>query len=345
MISLDFPSNAIAAAHEVPIRSVFESMGYKVVQKGKRIHITREKDDVIRLRAYTKRAIKNGKSYNLNQPIRYDQKKKQYVINVLDIYRLAKEDKKEKHYRVKNGDSLSSIAKRFHVRVAELKKWNNLKSNVIVPGQHLHTQNPVYIVQPDDSIWEIAHKTESSIEDLINLNDLTLDVIFPGQKIILPVQPAVKPPKVFANGVFPLAQETYEPFTHNFGEGRTFSTKGKSRTHEGIDIMTSKWVPVFSATEGIIVKFGWNTYGGYRVTIKAPNGIQLYYAHLMGYPPGLKKGQKVSRGQLIGFAGDTGYGKKGTKGKFAPHLHFGMYAKNGKAINPYEYLRWWEIQP
>jgi peptidoglycan LD-endopeptidase LytH len=52
----------------------------------------------------------------------------------------------------------------------------------------------------------------------------------------------------------------------------------------------------------------------------------------MGFPPGLKRGQKVSKGQLIRFAGDTGYGKERTNGKFAAHLHFGMYAANGKAM-------------
>lgn len=339
------PSTIHAKAHEVSIRSVYESMGYKVDLIGKTIHLTREKDDAIRLRPNTKKAIKNGKSYTLKKPIRYDKKKKQYVINVLDVYGLAKEEKKEKHYRVKKGDNLTNIAKRFHVTVAELKDWNNLNSGLIVPGQHLHTKDPVYIVQPGDSIWEIAHKTESPMEDLINLNDLTLDIVFPSQKLVLPLQPSVKPPAVFPNGVFPLAQETYDPFTHNFGDSRSFSTKGKARTHEGIDIMTPKWVPVFSVTDGRIVKYGWNTYGGYRITIKAANGIQFYYAHLMGYPPGLKKGQKVSKGQLIGFAGDTGYGKEGTNGKFAAHLHFGMYAANGRAMNPYPYLRWWEMQP
>jgi peptidoglycan LD-endopeptidase LytH len=295
IISLFSPHPAKAQSHEVSIRSVFQSMGYKVSQKGKNIKLTREQDDVILLKLNSKKAVKNGRNYSLKKAIRYDKKKKRNMIGVLDVYGLAKEDKKEKHYRVKKGDNLAVIAKRFKVKVADLKKWNNLTSNLIVPGQHLHTREPVYIVQKGDSIWEIAHKTESSIVDIKKVNNLALDIVYPEQKLLLPTQQAVKPPKVFSDGVFPLAQETYDPFNLNFGDGRSFSTNGNARTHEGIDIMTSKWVPVFSATEGRVVRYGWNTYGGYRITIKAPNGIQLYYAHFMGYPPGLKNGQRVSK--------------------------------------------------
>jgi peptidoglycan LD-endopeptidase LytH len=342
---LQNPYQAEAKAHEVSVRKVFESMGYKVFREGKYIKLKREKDDIIQLVPNSKKARKNGKNYVLNKPIRYDKKKKQHMISVLDIYKLAKEDKKEKHYRVKKGDNLSSIAKKFHVTVSELKKWNNLSSGVIIPEQHLHISNPIYTVKAGDSIWEIAHKTESSIKDIKSHNNLTTDIVIPGQRLTIPAQPSMQPPAIFKDGVFPLAQETYEPYVNSYGDGRSFSTNGKSRSHEGIDIMTPKWVPVFSATEGTIVRYGWNTLGGYRITIKAKNGVTFYYAHLMSYPPGLKKGQQVSKGQMIGYAGDTGYGKKGTSGKFAPHLHFGMYAANGKALNPYSYLKWWEIKP
>ena len=49
------------------------------------------------------------------------------------------ENKKPKvtYYRVKNGDSLWGIARKFRVSPQELKKWNNLKSNLIHPGKQL----------------------------------------------------------------------------------------------------------------------------------------------------------------------------------------------------------------
>jgi peptidoglycan LD-endopeptidase LytH len=343
-----YPPNIAQAkvqAHEVSVRHVFESMGYKIIREGKYIKLTREQDDEILLQSNSKKALKNGQIYTLTKPIRFDKQINRNMISVLDIYGLAKEEKKEKHYRVSDGDSLDKISKRFEVSIDELRTWNHLTTDLIVPGQHLHIKDPIYTVKAGDSIWEIAHMTESSIEDIKRGNNLLTDIVMPGQKLFIPTQPSLQPPSAFKDGIFPLAQETYQPYGNNYGDGRSFSTNGLARTHEGIDIMAPNWTPVFSVTEGTIVKYGWNTYGGYRITIKEPTGITFYYAHFSGYPPGLKKGQRVSKGQLIGYIGATGYGKKGTNGKFASHLHFGMYAANGKAMNPYSYLKWWEIKP
>lgn len=338
-------TRAKAQANEVPLRKVFESLGYKVVRKGKYIHLTRELDDVIRLESNSKKALKNGKTYSLIKPIRNDKQSKTHMINVLDIYKLAKEDKKEKHYRVKKGESLSGIAKKFKVTTNNLRLWNRLQSDVIYPGQHLQITDPTYIVKQGDSIWEIAHKTESTVEDIKSFNNLLTDIVYPGQRLSIPIQPSMKPPVKFADGIFPLAQETYEPFVDTYGDGRSFSTNGQARSHEGNDIMALKWVPIFAAVEGTIVRYGWNTLGGYRITIKVKDGSTFYYAHMVEYPPGLKVGQRVSKGQMIGYVGNTGYGKKGTSGKFATHLHFGMYNAKGQAIDPYPYLKWWEMNP
>ncbi|MER2000834.1 MAG: peptidoglycan DD-metalloendopeptidase family protein, partial [Lysinibacillus sp.] len=63
------------------------------------------------------------------------------------------------------------------------------------------------------------------------------------------------------------------------------------------------------------------------------------------FTEGLKEGDIVKSGQVIGYVGSTGYGKKGTAGKFPPHLHYGIYKFNGKAemaFNPYPFLVQWE---
>ncbi|WP_044748480.1 M23 family metallopeptidase [Bacillus alveayuensis] len=57
----------------------------------------------------------------------------------------------------------------------------------------------------------------------------------------------------------------------------------------------------------------------------------------------IKISHLIKKGQLIGYVGDSGYGSVGTTRKFAPHLHFGMYDANWKVINPYSYLKYWEI--
>lgn len=114
--------------------------------------------------------------------------------------------------------------------------------------------------------------------------------------------------------------------------------------HEGTDIMANVdkrgVYPVVSMTDGVITNLGWLEKGGYRVGITSNSGIYYYYAHLDSYA-GLKKGQKVSAGTLLGYMGDSGYGPEGTKGQFAVHLHVGIYSfQEGKeiSVNPYYVL-------
>ncbi len=121
---------------------------------------------------------------------------------------------------------------------------------------------------------------------------------------------------------------------------------GGNRRHEGTDLMASNnergYFPVLSMTDGIIENMGWLEQGGYRIGIRSASGGYFYYAHLNTYAPGIKAGDSVIAGQLIGFMGDSGYGEEGTTGQFAVHLHLGIYvaAEHGEmSVNPYQVLR------
>ena len=128
-------------------------------------------------------------------------------------------------------------------------------------------------------------------------------------------------------------------------------TYGGERVHEGTDIMTSNnqrgYFPVYSMTDGVIEKMGWLKLGGWRIGIRAPSGGYFYYAHLHSYAEGLKDGDVVKAGQLIGYVGDSGYSKiEGTVGQFDVHLHVGIYIQDevGQeiSVNPYWVLRFLE---
>ncbi len=120
---------------------------------------------------------------------------------------------------------------------------------------------------------------------------------------------------------------------------------GGRRMHEGTDLFAYSGVPVKSATYGIVETKGWNDYGGWRVGIRDVNNTYHYYAHLSGYAKGIEEGSIVEPGTVVGYVGSSGYGKKGTSGKFAPHLHYGMYKYNGRtewAYDPFPLLQKWE---
>jgi len=97
------------------------------------------------------------------------------------------------------------------------------------------------------------------------------------------------------------------------------------RMHTGLDFAAPRGTPVFATGDGIIIEAK-TTYGGYgnEIVISHGYGYQTLYAHLSGF--NVRSGQKVKRGDKIGYVGSTG---KST----APHLHYEVI-KNGYKVNP-----------
>lgn len=133
-------------------------------------------------------------------------------------------------------------------------------------------------------------------------------------------------------------------FENGYGAVRTY---GGKRTHQGIDIMTSNNIPGYfqirSVCDGVVENVGWLKLGGYRIGIRSESGMYYYYAHLDSYEKGIVSGKEVSAGDVIGYMGNTGYGKEGTKGKFDVHLHFGIYRQvdgSEESLNPYYLLKY-----
>ncbi|MCI9485799.1 MAG: M23 family metallopeptidase [Lachnospiraceae bacterium] len=140
----------------------------------------------------------------------------------------------------------------------------------------------------------------------------------------------------------------------NYGYGDSWGaerTYGGERRHEGTDLMDGGngrgFFPVVSVSDGVVEHVGWLELGGWRIGIRAPGGTYFYYAHLDSYDHEFAVGEEVRAGQLLGFMGDSGYGKvPGTVGNFAVHLHFGIYLRTDHfeelAVNPYWILRFLE---
>lgn len=150
---------------------------------------------------------------------------------------------------------------------------------------------------------------------------------------------------------FPVAKSHHAKhwvaFENSFGADRNYNGK---YLHEGTDIMAIKnvsgYYPIVSVTDGVVENIGWLEKGGYRVGIRSNSGGYFYYAHLSSYGK-IKKGDQIKAGTLLGYMGDTGYGKQeGTSGNFDVHLHFGIYIKTENyeelSVNPYHILKYLE---
>jgi murein DD-endopeptidase MepM/ murein hydrolase activator NlpD len=113
-----------------------------------------------------------------------------------------------------------------------------------------------------------------------------------------------------------------------FSEGRT------GHVHEAIDILAPKGTPIVAVEDGTIEKLFTSKQGGLTIYQFDPGRTYCYYyAHLDRYAPGLTQGQRVRRGQVIGYVGVSGNAPPQT-----PHLHFTIFKLA-------EDKRWWQGTP
>lgn len=97
------------------------------------------------------------------------------------------------------------------------------------------------------------------------------------------------------------------------------------RPHLAIDYAAPSGTPVSVIGDGTVIYKGWNDGYGNYIKIRHPNNYETGYGHLSGFVKGLKNGQKVKQGEIIGYVGATGLAT-------GPHLDFSI-SENGKKVD------------
>lgn len=122
--------------------------------------------------------------------------------------------------------------------------------------------------------------------------------------------------------------------TQKYGKTEFAKRAYRTQTHNGIDYKAAVGTPILAAEDGVVIAIdnndrGWRRYQyGKYILIKHNNNLSTLYAHLSRQA--VAKGESVSRGQVIGYAGNTGYST-------GAHLHFTVYGSASvqmKAIPP-----------
>ena len=99
--------------------------------------------------------------------------------------------------------------------------------------------------------------------------------------------------------------------------------------HAGMDFSAKTGTPIYATGNGKVIRVRKSRKGyGNHVKIDHGYGYITLYAHMQKYI--VKKGQKVKRGEVIGYVGNTGK-------SVAPHLHYEVH-KNGKKVNPVNFF-------
>jgi membrane-bound lytic murein transglycosylase D len=109
-------------------------------------------------------------------------------------------------YQVRRGDSLSVVAKQFGMKVSQLKRMNNLSSNIIRVGTKLRVRGGIdddysdgteitwYRVRSGDSLGSIATRFRTSVKSLMRLNNLSSHIIYPGDRLRVKGTPGADSP-------------------------------------------------------------------------------------------------------------------------------------------------------
>jgi peptidoglycan LD-endopeptidase LytH len=160
-----------------------------------------------------------------------------------------------------------------------------------------------------------------------------------GDEIAEPTPPPISDRSTAQTGtlVIPVDGVKAEQLTDTWGQSRA----GGARIHKAIDIMAPRGTLVVAAAPGRVEKLFDSKDGGRTVYVRTPDGRTVhYYAHLDTYRAGLREGQQVRTGEVLGTVGSTGNASPD-----GPHLHFevkrmapGESWHQGREVNPYPLL-------
>jgi murein DD-endopeptidase MepM/ murein hydrolase activator NlpD len=119
----------------------------------------------------------------------------------------------------------------------------------------------------------------------------------------------------------------FEPrITSRFSYRRLHPVLGGRRPHLGVDYGAPTGTPVIAVANGSVVSAGRSGGSGNMVRLRHTNGYETYYLHLSAFAPGIRRGARVTQGQVIGRVGATGLAT-------GPHLDYRI-RKKGTFVNP-----------
>lgn len=118
----------------------------------------------------------------------------------------------------------------------------------------------------------------------------------------------------------------YKRISSHFSYARKHPVYHVVRPHTGVDYAAPAGTPVVALGDGVVTFRAYKGGGGNTIRIRHNSTYETGYLHLSKYAKGLKVGQYVKQGEVIGYVGSTG-------ASTGPHLDFRVW-KNGTPVNP-----------
>ncbi len=252
------------------------------------------------------------------------------------------------NYTVQNGDTVSTIARKFSLTINTILWANNLNSyGLIRPGDNLIIlpySGILYTVKSGDTVSKIANKYGVEADKILSCNNLEAGLKI-GQKIIVPgAKKIIEQTRVTSSrtgssytGISAIRDLIKSPTVKAGGGKMAWPTQGYRITqyfswrHNGVDIGNKVGTPIYAADDGIveIARGGYNGGYGNTIVINHGGGRKTRYGHMTKLF--VKVGDEVEKGENIAAMGSTGRST-------GSHLHFEVLV-NGVRYNPLNYIR------
>lgn len=221
---------------------------------------------------------------------------------------------------MRDGDTIGGIAKMFGVSANTIAWANDISRSIIRPGQTLvilPISGVQHTVIKNDTLASIAKRYKADLGEIAQYNGLTADAKLAVGDVILvpdgelaPIVPLVSATSSLRGAGGPNYDGYYlRPL---IGGRKTQGLHG----YNGVDLASYLGAPILAAASGDVIiarDSGWNGGYGIYIVIAHDNGTQTLYAH--NSANAVEAGQRVVRGQIIGYVGSTGRST-------GSHLHF-----------------------
>lgn len=120
----------------------------------------------------------------------------------------------------------------------------------------------------------------------------------------------------------------YSRISSRYNLNRYHPILKRRKAHLGTDYAAPTGTPIVSVADGVVVAAGYGRGNGNYVKVKHDNTYTTQYLHMSKFGQGIKRGMRVSQGQVIGYVGSTGLAT-------GPHLCYRFW-KNGKQVDPFK---------
>lgn len=289
----------------------------------------------------------------------------------LSKYLLFGENNKQKSHIVKSGDTIEDIAYEYKISTEEFLMSNSKyksKSSILSIGDEViigitDPQINVTVSQETTEDLEEIYKTIEKVDTtmtagseyvqqsgkngiirqkqnekvvngtIVYVQQISKDVIRPAtDKVIVKGTKIVSSSGNLNNWLWPV--DSYK-ITSDYSY-RINPFNSSRELHGALDIAAPYGSKISASNNGVIQTMGRTASAGIYVVINHNNGYYTQYNHMSAYAKGLKVGQTVERGQVIGYVGMTGAAT-------GPHLHFAVWyggtAYRGTRVNPWTLFR------